>query len=50
MRACAIAEAAGVRALAVVSSGFVRQAQSLARSLGIAGVWVSEYPGVIPVD
>jgi hypothetical protein len=50
MRACAIAEAAGVRALAVVSSGFVGQARALARSLGIAGVWVSEYPGVIPID
>lgn len=50
MRACAIAEAAGVRAVAVVSSGFVRQARSLARSLGIGGIWVSEYPGVIPID
>ena len=50
MRACAIAEAVGVRALAVISSGFVRQAQVVARSLGIGGVWVSEYPGVIPTD
>lgn len=50
MRACAIAETAGVRALAVVSSGFVRQARAVARSLGIGGVWVSEYPGVIPTD
>ena len=50
MRACAIAEAAGVRALAVVSSGFVRQARFVARSLGIGAVWVSEYPGVIPTD
>ena len=50
MRACAIAEAAGVRSLAVVSSGFVRQARALARSLGIGGVWVSEYPGVVPTD
>ncbi len=50
MRACATAEKAGVRALAVVSSGFVRQAQAVARSLGVAGVWVAEYPGVIPTD
>jgi hypothetical protein len=50
MRACAIAEASGVRALAVVSSGFARQARFVARSLGIGGVWVSEYPGVIPTD
>lgn len=50
MRACASAEAAGVRALAVVSTGFVRQARAVARSLGIGGVWVSEYPGVIPTD
>lgn len=50
MRACATAEKAGVRALAVISSGFVRQAQAVARSLGVAGVWVAEYPGVIPTD
>jgi hypothetical protein len=50
MRACAIAEASGVRPLAVVSSGFVRQARFVARSLGIGDVWVSEYPGVIPTD
>jgi hypothetical protein len=50
LRACAVAEGAGVRALAIVSSGFLRQAGFLARSLGIEGVPLAEYPGVIPTD
>ena len=39
-----------MRALAIVSSGFLGQASALARSLGIQGVAVAEYPGVIPTD
>ena len=50
MRACAVAESAGVRAVAIVSSGFLRQAGFLARSLGIEGVPIAEYPGVVPTD
>jgi len=50
MRACATAEAAGVRALAVVAGGFAGQARYIARSLGAGNVWISEYPGVIPTD
>lgn len=50
LRACAKAEAAGVRALAVVSSGFVGQARALALSLGIGHVCIAEYPGVISTD
>ncbi|HVW42150.1 MAG TPA: hypothetical protein VHC18_12450 [Amycolatopsis sp.] len=50
MRACRAVEAAGVPALALISSGFIRQARSVARSLGISHTWIAEYPGVIPND
>ncbi|QTV80495.1 hypothetical protein [Microbacterium sp. NIBRBAC000506063] len=36
--------------MALISSGFVRQARSIGRSLGIEHVWIAEYPGVIPND
>jgi hypothetical protein len=41
---------AGVPAFALVSTAFIRQARSIARSIGVAGTWVAEYPGVIPND
>jgi hypothetical protein len=50
MRACHAVEEAGVPALALISSGFLRQAKSVARSLGIQHSWIAEYPGVIPND
>jgi hypothetical protein len=39
-----------VPAFALVSTAFIRQAHAIARSLGIAGTWLAEYPGVIPND
>jgi len=50
LRACKTAESSGVPAFAVVSTGFLRQARSTARALGIDDIWISEYPGVIPTD
>jgi hypothetical protein len=50
MRACKTAEETGVPAFAVVSTGFLRQAHASARSLGIEGACIAEYPGVIPTD
>jgi hypothetical protein len=50
MRACRAAEKAGVPAVAVVSTGFLRQARATARALGIEGVRIAEYPGIVPVD
>jgi hypothetical protein len=44
------AEKSGVPAFAIVSTGFMRQARSTARILGIDNVWLTEYPGVIPND
>src|SRR5690348_11289 len=50
MRACRTAEKAGIPAVAVVSTGFLRQAKVTARALGIEGTWIAEYPGIVPVD
>lgn len=50
MRAASAVETAGVPALVLISSGFIRQARAIGRSLGIEHVWVAEYPGVIPND
>lgn len=50
IRACRAVDAAGIPTLALVSSGFIRQARSIARSLGIEHTWIAEYPGVIPND
>ena len=50
IRACEAVELAGVPALALVASGFMRQATATARSLGLKHVWLAEYPGVIPID
>lgn len=50
MRAVAAVEAAGVPAIALVASGFMRQARAIGRSLGVDHVWIAEYPGVIPSD
>jgi hypothetical protein len=50
MRAAAIAERGGVRAVAVASTGFLGQAQAMRRLLGIEHVPIAEYPGTIPVD
>ena len=50
IRACQAVEQAGIPALAIVSSGFMRQARATARSLNLDHLWIAEYPGVIPVD
>jgi hypothetical protein len=50
MRAAEAVEAAGVPTFALVASGFMRQAKSIGRSLGIKHTWIAEYPGVIPND
>lgn len=50
MRACAAAEKEGVPAVAVISTGFVRQARAIARATGIPWVPIAEYPGTIPID
>jgi hypothetical protein len=50
MRAAAVAEDAGVPAVAIASTGFLAQAQAIARLLGVSHVPVVEYPGTIPMD
>lgn len=50
IRACEAVEQAGVPSLALVSSGFMRQARATARSIGLDHIWIAEYPGVIPND
>ncbi len=36
--------------MALVSSGFMRQATATARAVGLEKLWIAEYPGVIAVD
>jgi|HubBroStandDraft_6_1064221.scaffolds.fasta_scaffold10604_5 hypothetical protein len=50
IRACQVVEQAGIPSLALVSSGFLRQARATARSVGLDHIWIAEYPGVIPND
>jgi hypothetical protein len=50
LRACATAEQTGVPSIAIVSTGFVHQANGAAKALGIEGVAIVEYPGLIPMD
>jgi hypothetical protein len=50
LRACAVAEKEGVPAVAIVSTGFLRQATAIARTLGIADMPIAEYPGTILTD
>lgn len=50
VRATVVAEQAGVPAVAMVASGFVRQARAVARGLGMPGMAIVEYPGVPVAD
>jgi hypothetical protein len=50
LRACAVAEQQGVESIAIVSTGFLRQADAITRALGIPHLPVAEYPGTIPTD
>ena len=44
------AEKAGVPTVTIVETGFMLQAQSIARALGVNGLPIAEYPGAISVD
>lgn len=50
MRASAAIERAGIRTIAIASTGFLGQARAIRRALKIDHVSVIEYPGVIPTD
>lgn len=50
LRASAIAEKAGIPAVAIVSTGFLPQVGPIGRVLGIPHLPVAEYPGTIPTD
>ncbi|MBI2909314.1 MAG: hypothetical protein HYX92_16845 [Chloroflexi bacterium] len=50
VRASAAVERAGVRAVSIVASGFVRQAAAIARAMGVENLPVAEYPGLPMVD
>ena len=50
MRASVVAEKAGVRTVSIVASGFIPQARSVAKSLGVENLPIAEYPGVIMTD
>ncbi|MBI2910362.1 MAG: hypothetical protein HYX92_22180 [Chloroflexi bacterium] len=50
VRASVAAEKAGVRAVSIVASGFLRQAEAVARALGAQNLAVAEYPGVPMTD
>lgn len=50
MRAAAAIETAGWPAVAIGSRGFTGMGQILARTLGVEGVPIAEYPGVILTD
>jgi hypothetical protein len=50
IRACIAAERAGIPSFAIVSTGFLKQAQATARSGGAEHIWIAEYSGVIPTD
>jgi hypothetical protein len=50
LRAARAAEQVGIPAATIVSTGFLRQAASTARALGVEGTRIIEYPGVIPMD
>ena len=49
-RAYAVAQRAGVRAVAIASTGFIGMLRATTRTLGVAEVAIAEYPGVITVD
>lgn len=50
LRASAVVERGGIPSVAVVSEAFVGMAEALAGSLGVAGLPLAVYPGVIPAD
>jgi hypothetical protein len=46
LRASAAAERAGVPAVAIISSGFLKQAEYVTRGLGLPAMAIAEFPGV----
>ena len=50
LRATKIAEETGVPGVAIVSTGFMKQAKATARAMGVPDISIAEYPGVIPMD
>ena len=50
VRASLKAEQAGVPSVSIVSTAFRRQAEFVARGLGLSEASIAEYPGVIPTD
>jgi hypothetical protein len=50
IRTALVAERSGVPSVALVSSGFLKQARAVAKALGMESVPIAEYPGVIPFD
>ncbi|MBI2910377.1 MAG: hypothetical protein HYX92_22255 [Chloroflexi bacterium] len=50
MRASVAAEKAGVPSVSLVATGFLRQAEAIARALGAESLGIAEYPGVPLTD
>ena len=50
LRATKIAEETGIPGVAIVSTGFMKQAHATARAMGVPDISIAEYPGVIPMD
>ena len=50
LRATKIAEENGIPGVAIVSTGFMKQAKATARAMGVPDISIAEYPGVIPMD
>ena len=50
LRATKVAEEAGVPGVAIVASGFMRQAKITAKLMGMPDLAMAEYPGQIPLD
>jgi hypothetical protein len=50
LRASAVAERAGVPAVSIISTGFLKQAAVVARGLGLPDLAIAEFPGVPMTD
>jgi hypothetical protein len=50
LRATKIAEETGVPGVAIVATGFMKQAAATARAMGVPDISIAEYPGNIPLD
>ena len=50
LRATKIAEETGIPGVAIVSTGFMKQAHATARAMGVPDISIAEYPGTIYMD